>query len=96
MNVLTLVFLTEGVGKNMTVLFCKCYERSEDGMTCCFHDRDHKDDAGLAFAPRCSSLMIVFFNNTPLLPSQWPSVTDRALEHHHLINIFNRPVVCLS
>lgn len=87
-----------GSGKNMTVFFfffCKCYERSE-GMTCCFHERDHKDDAGLAFAPRWSSLMIVFFNNTLLLlPSWWPLVTDRALEHHYLINIFNRPV-CLS
>lgn len=84
-----------GSGKILTV-FCKCFEKSEDGTTCCFHDRDHKDDASLAFAPRWSSLVIVFFNNTLLLlPSWWPLVTDRALEHHYLINIFNRPV-CLS
>lgn len=83
------------VWENMS-FFCKCFEKSEDELTWCFRHRDHEDDASLAWAPRWSSLVIVFFNNTLLLlPSWWPLLTDRALENHYLINIFNRPV-CLS
>jgi len=42
--------------------FFKCFEKSEDELTWCFHDRDHKNDI-----KSWSSLVIVFFNNTLLL-----------------------------
>ncbi len=67
-------------------IFFKCFEKSEDELTWCFHDRDHKNDASLG------RLLWLFSLITHCYCCHRDAV---ALENHYLVNIFNRPV-CLS